>query len=491
MLSKIQRPLSCPPYLFVYLLPLFFVFHVSADNSIFPTSTISFIILEYTAVITLLIFLIKFVIQPLSNRLLFVGFIVFVQLFFGPLHDFLKSQLPNTFFIKYTFIIPFLFFLFVFLFFYLKNTKQRFLKLPNFITSTLLLLCFIEILRLVGQANLKSKPLIPDTTENLETIVTKEKPDIFLIIADEYAGSQELIDIFGFNNHIFLDSLKKLGFRVIRNSKSNYNHTVYSMASMLNLNYINNLKFRENPSDFFYCIDKIKESKAITFLKKNGYVFQNLSIFEIAGQSPLSRNSLNFRPRDVFLHQTLLYRSWGDIGFNFFSEATITRIKNLDFYSNNKIESSLIANAKQKADTPRVIYAHIQMPHHPYYFDSVGNVYPSSRITENSKYDKLAYLNNLKFTNKKLLRITNTILENSLKPPIILLMSDHGFRQFKENGFNKYYFMNLNAIYLPSKNYKGFYDGMSNVNQFRVLLNSEFNQNLSLLKDTSFFIWEK
>ena len=81
------------------------------------------------------------------------------------------------------------------------------------------------------------------------------------------------------------------------------------------------------------------------------------------------------------------------------------------------------------------------------------------------------------------------ILANSNKPPIILLMGDHGFREFSsEEEFRKYYFMNLNAIFLPNKNYSCFKEDISNVNEFRCLLNAGFNQNLKLVSDSSFFI---
>ncbi len=74
------------------------------------------------------------------------------------------------------------------------------------------------------------------------------------------------------------------------------------------------------------------------------------------------------------------------------------------------------------------------------------------------------------YTNKKLLELIDYIKTNAEQPPVIILMSDHGFRQFEENEKvdNKYHFMNLNAVLLPNRNYSGFYDGMSNVNQFRV-----------------------
>ena len=69
-------------------------------------------------------------------------------------------------------------------------------------------------------------------------------------------------------------------------------------------------------------------------------------------------------------------------------------------------------------------------------------------------------------------------------------MSDHGFRSFEENEKvdNRYYFMTLNAVLFPTKDYSNFYDGMTNVNQFRVILNSLFHQKLPLLKDSTCFL---
>jgi hypothetical protein len=70
-----------------------------------------------------------------------------------------------------------------------------------------------------------------------------------------------------------------------------------------------------------------------------------------------------------------------------------------------------------------------------------------------------------------------------------MLLGDHGFREGVKKEEYNYVFMNLNAIYLPEKNYDGFYDSISNVNQFRVLLNNQFEQHLPLLKDSTIFLW--
>ncbi len=69
-------------------------------------------------------------------------------------------------------------------------------------------------------------------------------------------------------------------------------------------------------------------------------------------------------------------------------------------------------------------------------------------------------------------------------------MGDHGFRHFIKPVAMEYHFMNLNSVYLPGNNYAGFYDSISGVNQFRIILNKQFNQQFPLLKDSSSFMIE-
>ena len=69
-----------------------------------------------------------------------------------------------------------------------------------------------------------------------------------------------------------------------------------------------------------------------------------------------------------------------------------------------------------------------------------------------------------------------------------VLMGDHGFRQFNDSTDKKYQFMNLSSIYLPNGSYSSYYDSSSLVNQMRIFLNTQFNQKLTLLKDSTVFI---
>jgi len=115
---------------------------------------------------------------------------------------------------------------------------------------------------------------------------------------------------------------------------------------------------------------------------------------------------------------------------------------------------------------------------------------PVDDLSDKFAMNKQGYIEYLQYSNKKLLSLVDFIRTNSSRPPVIIVMADHGFRQLPVDVDRKYHFMNLNAVYFPGGNYSGFYDGMSNVNQFRVILNTLFRQDLPLLKDSTSFLTE-
>jgi phosphoglycerol transferase MdoB-like AlkP superfamily enzyme len=92
------------------------------------------------------------------------------------------------------------------------------------------------------------------------------------------------------------------------------------------------------------------------------------------------------------------------------------------------------------------------------------------------------YLQFLVYTNQRMSAFISGLKKNTGNNAVILLMSDHGFR-FQDQ-VKPLSFLNFNAIYLPGKEYAGWYDGMTNVNQFRVLFNTLFHQQLPMLKDS-------
>jgi arylsulfatase A-like enzyme len=129
------------------------------------------------------------------------------------------------------------------------------------------------------------------------------------------------------------------------------------------------------------------------------------------------------------------------------------------------------------------------MPHPPYYFKKEGTEASNETLIKQNTFNKEQYIEYLIYTNTKLLSLIDHIKESTVNP-IIILMSDHGFCQFPDTTKTNYRFFNLNAIYLPSGDYKGFYEGMTNVNQFRTILNTVFGQKMPILKDSTIVIHE-
>ncbi len=405
----------------------------------------------------------------------------------------LKFNFDNTVIIKYSFIIPVSAIIFLIIIIYIKKTKKTFTKIGKYLNVLLLLLILLDTGNLIFKFTQKEIPgAIAFPAEYIPCDSCK-KPDIYLIIADEYAGKTELKDIFSFDNSVFENDLIKRGFHVINDTKSNYNWTIYSMASLLNMSYNVNLSSTIiNNKDMFLCADRIEINNVSKFFKQIGYQIYNYSFFDFLGHpKPITPAFLPKR-KALITAQTFTNRANKALWFSFASKQKIKNILNHNLYNNLEIDTLLRDNVKKKNETPKFVYTHFLMPHYPYYFDSSGKRITPPGMMDENKVDKKAYIEYLVYCNKKLLDLVDSIKTNSRQPPIIILMSDHGFRQFEadEKVDNKYQFMNINAIFIPNGNYSGFYDGMSNVNQFRVLLNSQFEQKLPLLKDSTSFLSE-
>jgi hypothetical protein len=128
------------------------------------------------------------------------------------------------------------------------------------------------------------------------------------------------------------------------------------------------------------------------------------------------------------------------------------------------------------------------MPHDPYLADAAGNLMRLDVLLNPNqpRDEKKLYLGYLQYANKKLLSFIGRLQKVSVRPTVILLMSDHGFRRAESP--QVYHFSNFNAVYFPDGDYNLLYTGFSNVNQLRLLLQKQFNCNLPLLKDSSIYL---
>lgn len=481
---------------FLYGLSFFFVLHGFTENfGIVPPADAFLLFLKYSGFSVILAFLFWILYKNFTKASLVVFFIMAYNFFFGKLHDISKIIFKNSFVIKYSFILPATIVLLVLLILYLKKTDKPFTLTTKYLNWLFIILILLD----AGNLTLK---IIKNDNRSIENRAgftdcnTCPKPDIYLIMADEYAGQTELQHIFNFDNTPFFTELEKRGFHVVSNSLANYNFTQYSVASLFNMSYLT--EFSGNPysqDELAKTLAILKENRILHYLLSQGYSFYNYSMFDFTGHpSPVSPTFIPLK-NILITSQTFTNRIRRDVGFHlvtrFKTKKVFSNFYYTDLNNNNKLYELTKSIASKKSKHPKFVYTHLVMPHFHYYFDKKGEPTPLEKIMDNYySRNKTAYIEYLQYANEKLLALIDHIKKSAEKPPIILLMSDHGYRQFNkgEQVDSKYYFMNINSILIPGNNYSGFYDGLSNVNQFRVLLNSQFNLHLPLLKDSVSFL---
>jgi hypothetical protein len=314
---------------------------------------------------------------------------------------------------------------------------------------------------------------------------------------DEYASSASLEQDYHYHNTTLDSFLQARHFSVQTHSRSNYNFTIFSMASMLNMNYLQGIK---NPraidvNDYANCEQLILNNEVIKRLTATGYDIYNYSIFNLAGHP--TRILQSFLPLNTLLitEQTLLARMRKDIGwklaawypFKWFWGMDIMLINN----NNNTVRRLVEERAAAPYTTPRFVYAHFYMPHHPYYYNNKNEIRSMADLVREKDLMPLpSYLNYLPHVNACIMEMIDSIQQHDPRA-VIVLMGDHGHRGTTKEIFPARFFKNLNAVYFPDKDYHLLYDSISAVNQFRVVFNKLFNQGLPLLKDSSVIISEK
>jgi hypothetical protein len=478
--------------LFVVGLPLFFVLHGFTENyDLVPIKDAILLTGVYIGYSFILLVLFRF----LYKNWLKAGFASFLLMashfFFGAIHDELRKLFPGTWITRYVFILPVLFCLLVLALVLLKKRNPS-LKTTFFLNVSLLLLLLMDTGWLISK-QVRQKKNSKLSNQFIPCLDCK-KPNIYLIITDEYAGSKELKDLFSFDNSAFENELSGRGFHVVKNARSNYNFTPFSMASLLSMDYLKGVSHRSNElKNRDICYQNINHNDLVRTLKSFGYDFINQSLFTFADE-PVGYDYHDFylTGKRLITAQTLTGRLKTELAYHLTTTFKFDwAIKNFTKTLTSDIQkkyANTIAIAGQQSNKPRLIYTHFVMPHYPYLYDKDGREVSFEQSIQGERKD--LYLGFLQYCNRLCLSLVDSILKKDLTNPIILLMSDHGFTKFGNGADQSYHFQNMVNIYFPGQDYSKVPDSLSNVNVFRVLLNTQFRQQLPLLKDSTFFLQE-
>jgi hypothetical protein len=317
-------------------------------------------------------------------------------------------------------------------------------------------------------------------------------PDIYYIIFDTYAGASTLEEFYGFENGEFTSWLENRGFYLAEASFSNYSTTALSLASSLNMDYIDKFKpmLAETVTDKDYEILKqmIENNNVMWFLKSKGYSFIFLgSAYGVTQGNRFADFDIKCGYVDETVGRIIQSTLIWPFADKFQIIAKDDRNKRLCMF---KKLGELHAMKGQK-----FVFAHIIAPHSPFLFDADGN--PIRVYKSDPEHTKGYYVDQLIFVNKKIKEMVDEILSNSKIEPIIILQGDTGppygftpeeaiYRPTEE--IYQQSTRILNAYYLPENGAKFMYKDISPVNTFRMIFNIYFRSDIPLLDERSYFL---
>jgi hypothetical protein len=327
-------------------------------------------------------------------------------------------------------------------------------------------------------------------------------PNIYYIILDGYGREDVLKEIYQYDNAELLDYLTRKGFYVADKSRANYCQTSLSLASSLNLIYLDDLVnlVGAESIDRMPLTGMIRDNKTVNFLKQYGYLFvafssgYNYTEVNDADVYIVPQGSLT-EFQNVLLGTTPLPMLLDKVSKGW--QYNLHRNRLLYIFDH-------LADTAEM-DSPVFVFAHIAAPHPPFVFREHGEPVETDKFfsfADGSRYMEIYntnrdeyvgdYRRQLAFVSEKIKGTIDDIISRSDEPPIIILQADHGPGSMLdwENPGNTNFeerLSILNAYYLPDDGYKYLYEGITPVNTFRVILNHYFGTSYGLLQDKSYF----
>ncbi|MDP3973613.1 MAG: hypothetical protein Q8P92_02145 [Candidatus Daviesbacteria bacterium] len=505
MKNFITKPIH--PFLFALFPTFAFVAHnfdeLIAEYLTYPTVFL-------TLFVFILWLLVSFFISNRQKSALVVSAVAFLTSYLIDFKVFLYDFRANQFFITNQKKILFLAIFLVFTIFVIRKITVNFRKITILLNIFSLSFLMIPTTQIIYKQALRA--LNPVKSSNIivyngDESVQGELPDIYYIIVDRYASRRILDELYNFDNSEFINFLKNRGFFVAKTA-ANYPFTVSSLASSLNMIYLDNVVEQvDRGSDSKRpLIDMIQDSEVARYLKNKGYKYLNFGFsWEHNAKNKNADYNYAYEPKELHYLEKLLdeldnnsTNFLGSFLTQTLKDQTLGQLTGGGNYWNFIIDQILEVSRTTKIEGPKFVFYHSFLAHDPYIFDRDGNPQATDQFNMKEGAKKL-YVEQLIFANKVLMNLIDTLLKDSEKPPIIILQADEGpypkrFRQQLDK-FNwrtatveelKEKMRIISAYYFPGGKTDLLYQTISPVNSFRVILNTYFGENLPLLPDKNY-----
>ena len=304
-----------------------------------------------------------------------------------------------------------------------------------------------------------------------------DRPNIYWIVSDEYAGIRELEKYYHYDNSPFYDSLRALGMTV---SEDSYN---WSDDTFTIFEHILRLKHVQSSNEDKLALVADPGAPLWTLLRSLGYeVFEAESTDKFNLTDRLAAGTRDSLPKTedgetvagLLLRYSILYR---------YEDAVIDRFLPKQ---SEKTDRELILNVFEwaedssnlKSRVPSCTLLYVKSPHAPFLFDQDGGKVPKKHRRDHE--DQQYYLGQLQYVSSRLLAMCETIVSTD-PGAVIILQSDHG-KRFVPN--ITYYDMTnvLNAVYFRGESI-GEIQGLNGLNTWIAVLNRQFRLGLPLAEE--------
>jgi hypothetical protein len=335
-------------------------------------------------------------------------------------------------------------------------------------------------------------------------------PDIYYIVLDGYARADVLAEVYGYDNSPFLEFLEHEGFTVAGDARSNYPQTALSIASSLNMDYLDDVAAQVgvDSNDRLPLARLIRWSEVRQTLQERGYRVVNLASgyrmteLENADQflsPPLTRTTTFDR---------LMIETSGLIALQGLATSLGVEIPPVGYEAHRErilfALDRLVTVAAEPG--PKFVFAHIIAPHPPFVFGSEGQPIQNRRpftlmdgdaFTGTRQEYITGYTDQLTYINSRMENVIRRILLSSETPPVIVIQADHGpglglvWSSAKETDLTERLAI-LNVYYLPGEAPAQVNGSITPVNTFRLIFQRYFGLDYPLLPDrSSFATWNQ
>jgi len=492
--------------LYPFLIGIYAVLMLFSENiSEVSVSVIWRLLVILTLCIGVLLILLRGFTKDWQKSGLILSYLLLLFLTYGHLYNFLKGISVDGFFIfrhRYVAVIWLILGIFGTILIYRIKNGSSFSVFANTMSVIILVFPVYNIGLNIGREYAYRSTSETQTTSSLHLPVGQQAPDVYFIVLDAYGRADVLQEIFGLDNSEFIRELENMGFYVVPCSQSNYARTRLSVASTLNMDYIQNLAPDLQADEIsFWVKPYLLNGRVRTLFEELGYEtvgfstrfkwlnWQNADYFLQPGEKSSIQLQLGsiLTPFEELFLDTTFARAIIDLGL---SEAQVSSAP-----SHRETALYILDTLPRipKISGPKFIYVHLVLPHPPIIFGPNGEEINIDRNREatndvalyQDEAMRTGFRDQTVYTNHRIAPILRSIIKESPVPPVIVLESDHGPTGY---GGVQNRMANFMAYYFPAKDASHLaYPSITPVNSFRLVFNTYFGGNYPLLGDISYF----